>query len=59
MTGLAQLLGKKGRWQKSRKALSWAEKIRMAEQVRAAAEQLRSMGGKKKADTRKSKDVHG
>ncbi len=57
MSEIKQLLEKKARWQKSRKALSWPEKIRMAEQVRASAEQLRSMGGKKKAGTRKSKDV--
>ena len=53
------MLEKKARWQKSRKTLSWPEKIRMAKQVRASAERLRSMGGKKKVDTRKSKDVRG
>jgi len=59
MSEIKQLLEKKARWQKSRKTLSWPEKIRMAEQVRASAEQLRLMGGKKKTATDKSKDVRG
>lgn len=32
-----ELLERQSRWQKSRRDLSWPEKVRMAEKVRAAA----------------------
>lgn len=37
MSEIQKLLEKQARWQKSRKKLSWAEKVRMAERVRADA----------------------
>jgi hypothetical protein len=37
MSEVLKLLEKQARWQKSRKDLSWAEKVRMAERVRADA----------------------
>lgn len=42
MTRIQELLERQSRWQKSRQALSWAEKIRMAERVRESALQLRA-----------------
>lgn len=41
MIDVAQMLERQARWQKSRQALTWAEKIRMAERVRESVIQLR------------------
>lgn len=46
MTEIVQLLQRQARWQKSRKDLSWTEKIRMAEQVRPSAQRWCSRAGK-------------
>jgi hypothetical protein len=35
MSDIPKLLERQARWQKNRKKLSWAEKVRMAERVRA------------------------
>ena len=45
MTEIEQWLERQARWQKSRAALSWAEKLRMAETLRNAALALR--GGRR------------
>ena len=57
MTEIEQLLARQARWQKSRKALSWPEKIRMAEQIRASVAQWRSLASYNGAAARKSKNV--
>ncbi len=57
MTEIEQMLARQVRWQKSRKALSWPEKIRMAEQIRASVAQWRSPAGYNAAAARKSKSV--
>lgn len=41
MIDVEQMLERQARWQKSRQALTWAEKIRMAERVRESVIQLR------------------
>jgi hypothetical protein len=41
MTDVAQMLERQARWQKRRQALTWAEKIRMAERVRDSVVHLR------------------
>ena len=41
MTETQALLERQARWQKTRRALSWPEKIRMAESVRESARQMR------------------
>jgi hypothetical protein len=46
MTDSRKLLQRQAAWQKRRKVLSWAEKIRMAERVREDAAKLRSTGSK-------------
>ena len=53
MTEIQELLDRQARWQKGRKAMTWSEKIRMAEQVRESVRQLRgrpveSRNGKKR-----------
>jgi hypothetical protein len=55
MTEIEQLLQRQARWQKARKALSWPEKIRMAEQVRAFAAQWRSAARKTTGTSHASK----
>jgi len=42
MNDIRRLLEKQTLWQKSRKALTWPEKIRMAERVRESILQLRA-----------------
>ena len=42
MSDIQKLLERQARWQKTRRALSWPEKIRMAERVRESARQLRA-----------------
>jgi hypothetical protein len=42
MSDIQRLLERQARWQKARKALSWPEKIRMAEMIRESAIQLRA-----------------
>ena len=46
MTEVIRLLERRAEWQKSRKTLSWPEKIRMAERVRTSVARLRSRTGK-------------
>ena len=45
MTDTQKLLERQARWQKARKDLSWAEKVRMAERVRATILRLRKRRG--------------
>lgn len=47
MNEIERLLERQARWQRSRRALSWPEKIRMAEQIRASVEQWCSRAGRK------------
>ncbi len=54
MSEVLKLLEKQARWQKSRKDLSWAEKVRMAERVRADAARWLSSARKARPRTRKS-----
>jgi hypothetical protein len=42
MSKIQQLLERQARWQKTRQALSWPEKIQMAERIRESAPQLRT-----------------
>ena len=42
MTEIQALFARQAEWQKRQKALSWAEKIRMAERVREAILRLRA-----------------
>jgi hypothetical protein len=44
MSDVQRLLEKQAQWQKARKALSWPEKIRMAERIRESAIRLRATG---------------
>jgi hypothetical protein len=53
MSEVLKLLERQARWQKSRKDLSWAEKIRMAERVRADAARWSSTGRKASPPSRK------
>jgi hypothetical protein len=48
MREILELLERQARWQKSRKDLPWAEKIRMAERVREDAARW-SLSGRKVA----------
>jgi len=45
------LLERQARWQKTRRALSWPEKIRMAEMVRESVLQLRRPQKTQKGNT--------
>ena len=56
MTEVIRLLERRAEWQKSRKTLSWPEKIRMAERVRASAARLRSRTGKSTVGSHKPRD---
>ena len=42
MSEIQQLLERQARWQKTRQALSWAEKIQMVERIRESVRQLRA-----------------
>jgi len=42
MTDIERMLERQAEWQRGRKALSWPEKIRMAERVRETIEKLRA-----------------
>lgn len=44
MSDVKQLLERQASWQRARKALTWPEKVRMAEQVRESVRQLRRSG---------------
>jgi hypothetical protein len=44
MSDVHRMLEKQAQWQKARKALSWPEKIRMAELIRESVIQLRATG---------------
>jgi hypothetical protein len=54
MSDIKELLDRQARWQKSRKNLSWAEKVRMAERVRADAARWHSTARKAIPPTPKS-----
>ncbi|HXE91108.1 MAG TPA: hypothetical protein VNK82_09115 [Terriglobales bacterium] len=54
MNELKELLARQARWQKEQRALTWPEKIRLAEQIRAWAKRWRSLGAKENAPHRKS-----
>lgn len=45
------LLERQARWQKSRKTLSWAEKVRMAEAIRESIHRLRGARELKNAES--------
>ncbi len=42
MTDLEGMLKRQAQWQKGRRALTWSEKIRMAERVRESVRELRA-----------------
>lgn len=42
MNDLEELLRRQAEWQRSRRSLTWPEKIRMAERVRESVKQLRA-----------------
>ncbi len=42
MIDIRQLLDRQAQWQKSRQALSWPEKIRMAQSIRDSVEAFRA-----------------
>ncbi|OGP21760.1 MAG: hypothetical protein A2038_04925 [Deltaproteobacteria bacterium GWA2_57_13] len=44
MSDIQQLLERQAEWQKSRKSLSWPEKIRMVEAIRESILQFRRAG---------------
>jgi hypothetical protein len=44
MSDIQKLLERQAEWQKSRKSLSWPEKIRMAEAIRESVLQFRRAG---------------
>ncbi len=44
MSDVTPLLERQARWQRTRQALTWPEKVRMAEQVRESVLQLRRSG---------------
>ena len=44
MSDVEELLERQARWQRTRQALTWPEKVRMAEQVRESVRQLRLSG---------------
>jgi hypothetical protein len=44
MSDVEQLLERQAAWQKSRQSLSWREKIRLVEGIRASVIQLRRAG---------------
>lgn len=50
MSDTHELLKRQAAWQKARKELSWAEKIRMAERVRASILKWRVTGGHQRRD---------
>ena len=43
MSDIQQLFERQARWQKTRKALSWPQKIQMAEKIRESARELRAV----------------
>jgi len=52
MSDVQRLLERRAQWQKARKALSWPEKIRMAETIRESAIRLRATASSKRQDGR-------
>ena len=42
MTDIERMLARQAQWQKSRRSLTWPEKLRMAERVRDSVRQLRA-----------------
>ncbi len=54
MSELKPQLEKTARWQKSRRSLTWSEKIRLAEQVRASVAWWRSTAARNALTTHKS-----
>ena len=60
MSDVKELLERQARWQRTRQALSWPEKVRLAEQVRESVRQLRrstegDAGGSRADSAEKSK----
>jgi hypothetical protein len=47
-----ELLERQARWQKSRKALSWSEKVRLAEAIRESILRLREAREPKSSESR-------
>lgn len=56
MREILELLERQARWQKSRKDLPWAEKIRMVERVREDAARWRLSWRKRAAPSEKTAD---
>jgi hypothetical protein len=52
MTEAKKLLQRQSRWQRSRKALSWPEKVRIAERLRPSIELWRASTGEPAAEKR-------
>ncbi|MGO9271864.1 MAG: hypothetical protein ACLQOO_16635 [Terriglobia bacterium] len=59
MDDTLKLLQRQAAWQKSRVALTWAEKVRMAEAVRESVAQLRRARSPKASGVPASKDPPG
>jgi hypothetical protein len=51
MSDVLKLLERQAKWQKSRAALSWPEKIRMAEAIRESIQQLRASASPEDRET--------
>lgn len=58
MDDVLELLERQARWQKTRKALSWPEKIRMAGMIRESARQLRGGSSKGSEGHSRVSSVH-
>ena len=56
MCDVRQLFERQARWQKSRQALSWPEKIRMAERIRDSIQMLRVTCGEQVESPTESND---
>jgi hypothetical protein len=52
MSEVREILDRQRRWQHGRTALSWAEKVRMAERIRESARALRASAVKRQDDPR-------
>ncbi len=49
MMNLEKLLERQAAWQRSRRTLTWAEKVRIAEQVRSSLDPLRAARSNRQA----------
>jgi len=54
MSEIVRLLQKQAQWQRSRKDLSWPEKIRLVEKIRDSAARWRRTDGTRAAAVRQS-----